>query len=95
MDKEKFNIELNGIIGTILSYSKNPYIVGYTNSLRKYINNYNEEMLVIILRKLVSWYDENISKILTNDYISNKNDHLYTKELVCDFLLLLENNKST
>ncbi len=79
---QQFEIEVNGIIGTITNYTKNPYIVGYTNCLRKYVNENEKDMVLLIIKKLIVWYTINIDSILSNEYIANKSEHISTKELL-------------
>ncbi len=82
MSIQQFEIEVNGIIGTITNYTKNPYIVGYTNCLRKYVNENEKDMVLLIIKKLIVWYTMNIDSILSNEYIANKSEHISTKELL-------------
>jgi hypothetical protein len=82
MEIANLEIELNGIIGTITNYTKNPYIVGYTTLLERYVHDNNQEMIKCSVQRLINWYDENINLILTNEYLNNKKDHIFTKSLL-------------
>ncbi|MDY0211003.1 MAG: hypothetical protein RBQ91_06340 [Acholeplasma sp.] len=82
MDIDLLEIELNGISGTITNYTRNPYIIGYIDALKRFMHEHNEKMIMVIVGKLVDWYKSSIDEILNNDYISNKQDHLSTKKLL-------------
>lgn len=82
MNIELLEIELHGISGTITNYTRNPYIIGYIESLKRFLHDHNEKMIYVIVEKLVNWYDKTIDEIMLNDYISNKEDHLETKKLL-------------
>ncbi len=75
MDKQTFMIELDGIIGTIHTYSRNPFMLGYTKELRKAVDANDEATLTIVLDKLIDWYNQEISSIKNDDYIFNKHMH--------------------
>lgn len=82
MNNLDLKIEMNGIIGTISSYTKNPYVTGYATSLKKAVLEDDPEMARLSIKKLLEWYDGNIQSILKNEYIGNKQDHLRTKMLL-------------
>jgi len=82
MKMTDLEIELDGIVGTITNYTRNPYIIGYLNSLRKYVEQQNQDMIKICISKLLDWYSENYKKIMSSEYVFNKNDHKSTKYLL-------------
>ncbi|MFH5881744.1 hypothetical protein [Liberiplasma polymorphum] len=75
MERKEFMVELNGIIETIHTYTRNPFMMGYTKELRKSIRQNDIEMLQIVLDKVISWYNEEIEAIKSDEYIFNKNMH--------------------
>ncbi len=75
MERNEFMIELNGIIETIHTYTRNPFMVGYTKELRKSMKYNDMDTLRIALDKLIGWYNEEIEAIKSDDYIFNKNMH--------------------
>ena len=75
MERKEFMVELNGIIETIHTYTRNPFMMGYTKELRKSIRHNDVEMLQIVLDKVIEWYTEEIDAIKNDEYIFNKNMH--------------------
>ncbi len=75
MVKKEFIIELNGIIGTIHTYTRNPFMVGYTEALKKAVENNDFDTLRIVLDRVISWYNTEIDKIKSDEYVLNKNLH--------------------
>ena len=75
MLKKEFMIELNGIIGTIHTYTRNPFMMGYTKELKKAIDNNDLDSVKIVLDKVIDWYNDEIEKIKNDDYVINKGMH--------------------
>ena len=75
MLKKEFMIELNGIIGTIHTYTRNPFMMGYTKELKKAVENNDYEMIQIVLDKVIDWYNQEIEKIIHDDFVINKSYH--------------------
>ncbi len=75
MERKEFMIELNGIIETIHTYTRNPFMVGYTKELRKSIRYNDIETLRIVLDKVIAWYQEEIDHIVHDEYVFNKTMH--------------------
>lgn len=75
MQKQEFIIELGGIIGTIHTYTRNPFMVGYTTELKKAIRHNDMDTTKIVLDKVIGWYNGEIDKISNDDYVFNKNMH--------------------
>ncbi|MFW6298741.1 MAG: hypothetical protein ACOC14_03570 [Bacillota bacterium] len=68
-------IELEGIVGTIHTYTKNPFMVGYTKQLRKAMENNDFDTAKIVLDKVIGWYNEEYDKIQHDRYVFNKQMH--------------------
>ena len=75
MKKQEFAIELDGIIGTIHTYTRNPFMMGYTKELRRAINDNDLETVQIVLDKVIAWYNDEIEQIQSDDYVFNKPMH--------------------
>ncbi len=75
MQKKEFMIELNGIIDTIHTYTRNPFMMGYTKELRNAIEHNDLETLQIALDKVIEWYQSTIERIEADEYIFNKSMH--------------------
>ena len=78
----ELKLEYPGIFGTITQYTRNPYIVGYLEVMKEYIDNEDIDNLVMCLEKLVRWYEINYDFILKNEYVMNKEDHKQTKAIL-------------
>ncbi|MFP4287405.1 MAG: hypothetical protein ACLFRI_06850 [Candidatus Izemoplasmataceae bacterium] len=75
MEKKEFMVELNGIIETIHTYTRNPFMMGYTKELRKSIRHDDIEMLQIVLDRVIGWYIEEMETIKNDEYVFNKTMH--------------------
>ncbi len=75
MEKQEFMVELDGVIGTIHTYTRNPFMMGYTRELKRAVKHDDLDKIKIILDKVISWYNEEIDKIKNDEYIFNKNMH--------------------
>lgn len=87
MNRLDFLVELNGITGTIESYTRDPYIMGYLKVLNSAVEIGNEELEKAVLKKLISWYENNIEEILNDRYVYNKELHTTTKNILKDYLV--------
>jgi hypothetical protein len=87
MNRLDFFVELNGITGTIESYTRDPYIMGYLKVLNNAVDSGNDELEQAVLKKLISWYDNNIDEILSDRYVYNKDLHKTTKSILKDYLV--------
>jgi len=75
MQRQEFIVELGGIIGTIHTYTRNPFMVGYTTELKKAIRHNDVDTTKIVLDKVIDWYSDEIEKINNDKYVFNKNMH--------------------
>jgi len=85
MLKQEFAIELGGIIGTIQTYTRNPFMTGYTKELKKAIAHNDLVSLRIALDKVIGWYEEEIEKINNDDYVFNKEMHHKAYSILHEF----------
>ena len=75
MTKEEFAIELRGIVGTIKTYTRNPFMMGYTEQLQEAIDKDDTQKAKLVLDRVLKWYNREIEKIQHDEYIFNKNMH--------------------
>ncbi len=75
MIKKEFMIELNGIIGTIHTYTRNPFMMGYTQELKKAVEINDFDTVKMVLDRVIDWYNEEFEKIISDEYVLNKNSH--------------------
>jgi hypothetical protein len=82
MKFQDLEIELGGIRGTITQYTRNPYVIGYLDSLEKYVRLRDAEMTKKCISKILNWYSINYDSIQSNEYVFNKEDHKNTSQLL-------------
>ncbi len=75
MRKQEFMVELDGVIGTIHTYTRNPFMMGYTRELKRAVKHDDLEKVKIILDKVITWYNEEIDKIKNDEFVFNKSMH--------------------
>jgi hypothetical protein len=86
MNRIEFLAELNGITGTIESYTRNPYVMGYLKVLEQAVATKDTELEQTVLRKLIAWYEDTIDEILDDRYVYNKDLHKTTQNILNDYL---------
>ncbi len=75
MKNKEFAVELEGVIGTIHTYTRNPFMMGYTKELKRAVKENDLDMIKLILDKVISWYNDELDKIQNDEYVFNKNMH--------------------
>lgn len=72
-----FDIEKGGLATTIKQYTNDNYVISYCEKLEKLVYPNDETLIKILLRKLLSWYDEgNIDNIIKSEYVLSKQAHI-------------------
>lgn len=69
-------IEYDGIYGIIDDYTSDSKVMNYLLKLKEGIDNLDYDVVVYSLEELIKWYDENIDKIRSNNYVFNFDSHL-------------------
>jgi len=72
---KRLKLDIDGIIGTIDSYSSESYIKNICDGLKSSINKNNLDEVGYFLRKLKEWYRENQRKIQENEFVYDKRLH--------------------
>lgn len=83
---QELEIEYDGMLGTIIQYSCDPYVVSYLDKLKEAILNKEINMIKIMISKLNEWYEENIIDIETNRWVVNVDSHYKTQRLIKEFM---------
>lgn len=83
---QELEIEYDGMLGTIIQYSCDPYVVSYLDKLKDAILDEEIEMIKIMISKLNEWYEENIIDIETNRWVVNVDSHHKTQRLIKEFM---------
>ncbi|KFZ26835.1 MAG: hypothetical protein KQ78_00919 [Candidatus Izimaplasma bacterium HR2] len=83
---QELEIEYDGMLGTIIQYSCDPYVVSYLDKLKDAILDEEIDMIKIMISKLNEWYEENIIDIETNRWVVNVDSHHKTQRLIKEFM---------
>ena len=83
--KHKYQLEIEGIIETINDYAIEHFIRSYTKQLRSLSLPSDFELISVIVDRLVAWYQSNIEAINASHFVSNKNEHQISYELLIEF----------
>ena len=86
-DFNQLKIEYQGIRDTIEEYTHDGNIMNYLQQLNIAIENYNLLSIKYCLNGIDSWYKNNISSILNNQYVFNSNNHKENMKKIEDFTL--------
>lgn len=68
-------LEAQGLASTINEYTRNHYIRNYTSLLVEFSNNEELDKLLLVIKKLIEWYDVEIFRMRNNDFIYNLEVH--------------------
>ncbi|MBN2504057.1 MAG: hypothetical protein JXB20_01815 [Bacilli bacterium] len=85
MQRQEFLVELGGIIGTIHTYTRNPFMVGYTTELKRAIKSNDVDTAKIVLDKVIGWYNDEIDKISNDQYVFNKKMHRKAYSILLEY----------
>ena len=83
-------LEVDGLCNTITDYTRDHYILNYTNLLRNSTYPQDKEILGLVINKLIDWYQEAYPVIQDSNYITNKKQHTKSYELLKELKTLLE-----
>ena len=86
---KKLEIEIDGIIGTIESYTGEPYINNILIKLKKSINSRDALEIKYCLTKLSEWYSDNQKYIQNNEFVTDKKTHIRIEKDIEGYLIEL------
>ena len=72
---KQLQIEFDGIYGTIDGYNSDSNIMNYLTKLKEGMDDLDYEAVVYSLDEIIKWYDKNISKIRSNNYVFYFDSH--------------------
>ena len=98
---KRLEIEVEGICGTIKSYTSAPNITNILEQLKMAVKIKDIEKIIYLLNKIDSWYKDNLYKINANQFVRNIEEHIeiqeniknYIKEILTVDYLELENEQ--
>ena len=79
---KKLKLEIRGIKDVIEQYSSDGNIENCINGLKQGLENDEIENVLYYLNELCTWYQKNISKIHSNEFVFNKDAHDRNKKLL-------------
>ena len=79
---KQLQIEFDGIYGTIDRYTSDSNIMNYLTKLKEGMDNLDYDAVVYSLDEIIKWYDKNISKIRSNNYVLDFDSHKKNHELL-------------
>ncbi len=69
-------LEVDGMTETIKDYTTEKYIISYADKLKELKYPADENLITVIVNRLLEWYHNEIAKISKSNYIVNKSDHI-------------------
>ncbi len=93
MISKQFEIEIFGAFKTIQDYTNDPFTLGYIQAYKKSAKNNDYEMMKLALLKLKKFYKDNLDEILSNNFVSNKENHINSKDLINNILNYINSNQ--
>lgn len=82
-------LEVDGLCNTISDYTRDHYILNYTNILRSSTYPKDKIILGLVIDKLLDWYKETYPAIQESNYITNKKQHTKSYELLKELKSLI------
>ena len=79
---KQLQIEYDGICGTIDDYTSDSNVMNYLAKLKEGIDELDYDSVVYSLNEIIQWYDKNINKIRSNEYVINFDSHKKNHELL-------------
>lgn len=90
---EIIRIKLTGIIECIKEYTSEPTISNIIDSLSSALLNREFDVILFLCKEIKEWYQNNIRKILENEYVDNKNEHEKNIAIISNIIDTLESNE--
>lgn len=90
---KKFQLECPTFKKTINGYTREGNISNYFIQLENAIQISDMEVILFLLESITKWYKNNQSKIQSNDYVLNKEDHIENEKKLNDYLIKLAKYK--
>ncbi|PAT01270.1 hypothetical protein CI105_07375 [Candidatus Izimaplasma bacterium ZiA1] len=85
MTNKEFLIEIQGIVKTISSYTNDPFIISYSEQLATFVIEEDEHTVLLLVKKLIAWYDKNINNITNDRFVNNKQYHEYSYQTLKNY----------
>ena len=75
-------IEYDGIYGTIAEYTSDPNTMNYLVKIKKGIEEKDYQIVKYSIGELIAWYEKNIAKICSNQYVHHLESHKKNQTLL-------------
>jgi hypothetical protein len=83
-------VEFPALSRTIRDYTTDYYISSYAEQICSVKYPSDEEILLILINKLISWYESEMKRIQEGEYIHSKESHKKSYELLLEVRELLK-----
>lgn len=80
--EQVYTLEVEGISNTIHNYTVDNYIKSYSKQLKNLHLPEDHDLILTIVDRLLDWYDISFNNILKSKFVSNKQEHKKTKQLL-------------
>ncbi|MFV3010997.1 TIR domain-containing protein [Clostridium botulinum] len=82
----RLKLDIDGILGTIKTYTSDAYVKNICDGLKSSINRNNLDEIRYFLFKLKEWYRENQREIQSNDFVYDKEIHIKLEREIGSYL---------
>lgn len=90
---EIIKIQLTGIIRCVDKYTSEPSITTVLESLSNALSQNDYDVIMFSCKEIEKWYQRNLSKILSNEYVTNPDVHRDNIPLLKSIIAELEGNR--
>lgn len=80
--EELYSLEVEGIAETINNYAISYYIKSYSKQLTFLKLPEDHSKIQTIINRLDEWYNQSFDSIVNSKFVTNKEEHKKTKELI-------------
>lgn len=87
-----YYLEVEGISETIRSYTVENYIKSYSKQLLDLNILHDRERIEVIVSRLVEWYEGNLELINSSRFVSNKEEHIKSYNVLVELQKKLNSN---
>ncbi len=92
---KRIRLEFHGIKSTIEDYTLDGNVINYLNKLEIAIIANDLFSIKYCLNALSVWYNNNMNKIESNNYVHNKSSHIENKKKIENFLNVLNRHEDS
>jgi len=87
---EIVQLELKALSKTICEYSTDNFIVSYAEQIKDVEYPEDLDTMTILIDRLIVWYEEEMQRIINDDYIHSKQSHIKSYNLLKELKKLIQ-----